>query len=88
MVLGHSNFGPITFGSFSSPSNGVASPTSAFIDGFRLLQKQLDEQVAKLHIRALWECEFVALFRAQVKVLDFKRTDVLLTQEGTLVLRS
>ena len=49
-----SNFRPVTFSSFSSLSNGVASPTSAFSDSFRLLQKQLDEQVAKLHIRALF----------------------------------
>ena len=28
-----SNCRPITFGSFSSPSNGFASPTSSFIDG-------------------------------------------------------
>ena len=68
-----SNFRPITFGSFSAPSNGVASPTSAFIDGFRFLQKQLDEQVAKFHFRDLWEREFMALVRAQVKALDFKR---------------
>ena len=55
-----SNCRPVTFGSLSSPSNGVASPTSAFIDGFRLLQKQFDEKVAKLHFRALWEREFMA----------------------------
>ena len=41
------------FQQFLVTSNGVASTTSAFIDGFRLLQKHLDEQVAKLHIRAL-----------------------------------
>ena len=54
-------------------SNDVASQTSAFIDGFRILQKQLDEQVAKLHIRALRKREFMALDRAQVKALDFER---------------
>ena len=47
---------PIIFGSFSSPSNGVASPISAFIDGiedegpfykndFYFLPKQLGEKV-------------------------------------------
>ena len=38
-----------------------------------LLPKQLGEQVAKLQVRALWELEFVALVRVQVKPLDFKR---------------
>ena len=38
-----------------------------------LLQKLLDEQVAKLHFRALWEHEFTALVRTQVKALVFKR---------------
>ena len=37
-----------------------------------LLPKQLGEQVAKLQVRALWECEFMALVMAQVKALDFK----------------
>ena len=31
-----SNCRPIIFGSFSSPSNGVVSPTSAFIDGIEI----------------------------------------------------
>ena len=35
-----------------------------------LLPKQFDEQVAKLHFRALWEHEFMALVGAQVKALD------------------
>ena len=39
-----------------------------------LLPKQLGEQVAKLQVRALWEREFMALVRAQVKALDFKRS--------------
>ena len=47
--------------------------TTAFIGGFRLLQKQLDEQVAKLHIRALREREFMAIDSAHLKALDFKR---------------
>ena len=38
-----------------------------------LLPKQLDEQVSKLHLRALWEHEFMALVRTQVRALDFKR---------------
>ena len=38
-----------------------------------LLPKQLDEQVAKLQFRALWEHELVALIGAQVKALVFKR---------------
>ena len=37
------------------------------------LPKQLDEQVAKLQFRALWEHELVALVKTQVKALDFKR---------------
>ena len=84
------------FGSFSSSSNGVASPTSAFIcphsrqrrfsrrsgigrklathkNEVCLLPKQLGEQAAKLQVRALWEREFMALVRAQVKAVDFKR---------------
>ena len=40
-----------------------------------LLPKQLGEQVAKLQVRALWEREFMALVRAQVKALGFKRND-------------
>ena len=31
-----------------------------------LLPKQLDEQVVKLHFRALWEHKFLVLVRAQV----------------------
>ena len=41
------------FQEFLVTSNGVESTTSAFIDGLHLLQKQLDEQVAKLHRRSL-----------------------------------
>ena len=37
-----------------------------------LLPKQLGEQVAKLQVRALWECEFMAHVMAQVRALDFK----------------
>ena len=55
------------------PSNGVATPTTAFIGGFRVLQKQLDEQVAKLHIRALQKREFMAIDSAHLEALDFKR---------------
>ena len=55
------------------PSNGVATPTTAFIGGFRFLGKQLDEQVAKLHIRALREREFTAVDSPHLKALDFKR---------------
>ena len=51
------------------PSNDVATPTG----GFRLLQKQLDEQVPKLHIRAFREREFMALDSAHLKALDFKK---------------
>ena len=40
-----------------------------------LLPKQLGEQVAKLQVRALWECEFMAHVILQVKALDFRLLD-------------
>ena len=46
-----------------------------------LLQKQLNEQVAKLHFRALWEHKFMALVRTQVKALVFKRNSIYLPND-------
>ena len=49
-----------------------------------LLPKQLGEQVAKLQVRALWECEFMALVMAQVWI---SREIMVLSREAAICLR-
>ena len=53
-----------------------------------LLPKQLDEQVAKLQFRALWEHELVALVRTQVEVFVFKRSYGLVKRGRDLLQRA
>ena len=53
-----------------------------------LLPKQLDEQVAKLQFRALWEHELVALGRTQVEVFVFKRSCGLVKRGRDLLQRA
>ena len=50
----------------------IVAPSAPCRPEVYLLPKQRDEQVAKLHFRAFWEQEFMALVKTQVKTLDFK----------------
>ena len=67
-----SSFRPIIFGSFSSFSNGVPSPTSAFIDGFRLLLLALNVSLTR-SLRASYVLLDVHLFTVGSKFLSWQR---------------
>ena len=60
------------FGSFSSSSNGVPSPISAFIDGFRLLLLALNVSLTR-SLRASYVLLDVHFFTVGSKLLSWQK---------------